>query len=431
MRNINFQFFIISVFLLVVLLSGACSSKTVEPNSVKAEKINLPSNSNDAEINEALKFIEKVPDSPKGYVQLAVIYIKKARETGDFSLNLKAETAIQNALEIAPEDVSAQKLKASLHLTFHRFSEALELGKQLQSQFPTDSLIYGVLTDANVELGNYKEAVEAAQKMVDLKPNSSSYARVAHLRSLHGDHDGAVEMYKTAARTADPQDKEAQSWCLTQLGDELWKYGKYAEAEKIYDEALQNLPNYHPALSGKGRVRTAQNDFEGAIKILTDVNNRIPNVETAILLGDIYTKQGLSEKAKQQYDLAEVIEQKTGVNNDQKRLALLWADQNLRLDDAFAITQRETELRKDIFTADAHAWTLYKKGQLTDAKNVITNAMNLKSNDARILYHAGMIEKDLGNQAEAKKLLEQALKINPMFDLIQTENARKALAELK
>ena len=432
MRNNSIKLYLAAVIISIALIfGGGCSSKTTDNSTVQASNNNLPTESNDTEINEVLKIIEQMPDSSKGYTQLAVIYIKRARETGDFSLNSKAETAVQKALEIAPDDVPAQKLKASLHLTFHRFAEALELGKKLQTEFPNDAFVYGILTDANVELGNYKEAADAVQKMVDLKPNSSSYARVAHIRSLYGDTEGAVEMFKTAARTTDPQDKEAQSWCLVQLGDEFWKYGKYAEAEKIYDEALQNFPNYHLAIAGKGKIRAAQNDFEGAIKFLTDANNRVPNVETTILLGDIYTKQGNTEKAKQQYDLVEVIEQKIGVNNDQKRLALLWADQNLRLDDALAITKRETELRKDIFTADAHAWTLYKKGQLTDAKAAITNAMNLKSNDARILYHAGMIEKDLGNQAEAKKLLEQSLKINPMFDLLQAEIARKALSELK
>jgi len=431
-KRVSFQVLIIfaAVFSLISM-GGACSMKTNESGTVEAAKNNAPTESKDEEIAEVLKLIEKIPDSPTGYNQLAAIYIKRARSTGDFSLNSKAETAVDKALKIASEDIPARKLKASLHLTFHRFPEALELGKKLQIEFPNDAFVYGVLTDANAELGNYKEAVEMAQKMVDLKPNSNSYARVAHLRSLHGDTEGAVEMFKTAARTADPQDKEAQSWCLVQLGDEFWKYGKYAEAEKVYDEALQNFPNFHLALAGKGKARAAQNDFDGAIKFLGDANNRVPNVETAILLGDIYTKQGNAEKAKQQYDLVEVIEQKIGVNNDQKRLALLWADHDLRIDDALAITKRESEIRKDIFTADSLAWTLYKKGQLTDAKTAISAALNPKANDARIFYHAGMIEKDLGNRAEAKKMLETALKINPMFDLIQAENARKALSELK
>ncbi|HVE58639.1 MAG TPA: tetratricopeptide repeat protein [Pyrinomonadaceae bacterium] len=418
-------------FFLVVLIGGACSTKTNESGTVEAAKNTAPTESKDEETAEVLKLIEKAPDSPMGYTQLAAIYIKRARATGDFSLNTKAETAIDKALQFAPEDTPARKLKASLHLTFHRFTEALELGKKLQTEFPDDAFVYGVLTDANAELGNYKEAVEAAQKMVDLKPNSNSYARVAHLRSLYGDTEGAVEMFKTAARTADPADKEAQSWCLVQLGDELWKNGKYAEAEKVYDEALQNFPNFHLALAGKGRARAAQNDFEAAVKFLSDALNRVPNVETAILLGDIYTKQGSIDKAKEQYDLVEVIEQKIGVNNDQKRLALLWADHDLRIDEALTIAKRESEMRKDIFTADAFAWTLYKKGQLTDAKTAISAALNPKANDARIYYHAGMIEKDLGNRAEAKKMLETALKINPMFDLIQAENARKALAGLK
>lgn len=427
-----FHFLIIFVvFFFLIFINSACSPKTAEPDKVEAANSNPPPESKDEELNEALKFVEKAPDSPTGYVQLAAVYIKRARSTGDFSLNSKAETAIDKALQIAPDDASARKLKASLHLTFHRFTEGLELGKKLQQELPNDAFVYGVLTDANAELGNYKEAVEMAQKMVDLRPNSSSYARVAHLRSLYGDHDGALEMFKTAARTADPQDKEAQSWCLVQLGDEFWKNGKYPEAEKVFDEALQNFPNYHLALSGKGRARASQNDFDAAVKFLSDANNRVPNVETAILLGDIYTKQGNLDKAKQQYDLVEVIEQKIGVNNDQKRLALLWADHDLKLDEALTITKREYELRKDIFTADALAWTLFKKGQLTDAKTAISAALNPKANDARIYYHAGMIEKDLGNQAEAKKMLESALKINPMFDLIQAENARKALSELK
>ena len=436
MKNLSVNsYFLLAIITIFIVIGGACSSaKSENPvvqNTANNFSTNLSNDADDAGINSALKIIEKMPDLPNGYTQLAIAYIKKARQTGDFSLNSKAETAIKKALEIEPTNPTANKLQASLLLTFHRFSEALEAGKKLQKDFPDDAFVYGVLTDANAELGNYKDAIETAQKMVDLKPNSSSYARVAHLRSLHGDTEGAIEMFKTAARTADPTDKEAQSWCLVQLGDEYSKYGKFAEAEKVFDEALQNLPNYYLAVAGKGRARAANNDFNAAIKILNDANNRVPNVETTILLGDIYTKQGETEKAKQQYDLVEIIEQKIGVSNDQKRLALLWADHDLKLDDALAITKRESEMRKDIFTADAFAWTLYKKGQLTDAKTAITSAMNLKSNDARILYHAGMIEKDLGNTTEAKKLLENALKLNPAFDLLQAENAKKALQELK
>jgi tetratricopeptide (TPR) repeat protein len=409
-------------------MSGCVKQEASKVESVKNPALTV--SASDPKISAAQKLIEKMPDSATGYNKLAVAYIQRARETGDFSLNISAQTAIDRALEIEPQNPEARKFKASLHLTFHRFPEALELGTKLQKEFPNDAFVYGVLADANVELGNYAEAINAAQKMVDLKPNTASYARVAHLRSLHGDHEGAVEMFKLAARTADPLDKEAQSWCLVQLGDEFWKYGKYEQAEKVYDEAVQNFPDYHPAIAGKGKIRAAQGDFENAIKILSEANKRLPSVETAILLGDIYAKQGEAEKAGQQYDLVEIIERKIGAGNDQKRLALLWADQNIKLDEALTIARREREMRKDIFTADALAWVLYKKGEFQEAKKAADEAMNLKTNDARILYHAGMIENAIGNKRKSRKLLQTALKINPAFDLLQAENAEKTLREL-
>jgi tetratricopeptide (TPR) repeat protein len=68
---------------------------------------------------------------------------------------------------------------------------------------------------------------------------------------------------------------------------------------------------------------------------------------------------------------------------------------------------------------------------LNEAKTAIDAAMRLKTKDALFFYHAGMIAKDLGDKKEAKKMLETALKINPAFDLIQAENARRALVELQ
>lgn len=415
----------------VTVFFGACSTnKSDIETTAKAAEISIPTDG-DPEVGQAIALVNKQPDLAIGYDQLAVIYIKRARRTGDFTLNEKALTAINKALEVAPTDDNSRKLKSSLLLTYHKFDDALALGRELEQTAPNDAFVYGILTDANFELGNYTDAIASAQKMVDLRPNSASYARVAHLRSFHGDTKGAVEMYKLAAKTADPADAEAQAWCLTQLGDEYWKYGKYADAGRTYDEALTILPDYYLALVSKGRNAASQNDLTNAVQILTVATNRIPNVEGTIQLGNIYQKMGQTEKAKQQYDLAEVIELKLGVNNDQKRLALLWADQGINLDKAVEITTRESQMRKDILTADAHAWTLYKTGNFKDAELAITTALRLKSNDAKTLFHAGMIEKALGKTSEAKLSLNQALKLNPEFDLLQSDVARNALLELK
>ena len=45
------------------------------------------------------------------------------------------------------------------------------------------------LGDAQTELGNYDKAAEAYQKMVNLRPDLSSYNRAAYFRFLYGDAD--------------------------------------------------------------------------------------------------------------------------------------------------------------------------------------------------------------------------------------------------
>jgi tetratricopeptide (TPR) repeat protein len=409
-----------------LLFSSACSYQKTSAEQT-APTVTM---TGDAEIDEALKVIDKMPDSPPAYNQLALVYIKRGRETGDFAFNAKAEAAVEKALQAAPNDAMARKLQASLHMTYHRFDQALDAGKQLEKEFPKDPYVYGILADAHIELGNYPEAIAAVQKMVDLKPGAASYFRVGRLRSLHGDQAGAVEMMTQSARIADPLNKEEKSWYTVQLGDEYWRRGKFAEAEKVYNESLAAFPDYHLALAAMGKFKASVGDLDGAIKYLSEAQNRIPNTETTIMLGDVYGRKGDTENAKKQYDLVEVIEGKFGMKGDQKRLALFWADRGERLDEALKIATEEHALRKDIYTADVLAWCLYKKGDLTSAKKIIAEAMRLKTDDARILYHAGMIERDLGNESEAKRLIAAALKSNPAFDPIQAANAATALSGL-
>ena len=415
-------------FLLFIAFSTTSCIKE-EVSQAESVENKAATNAETAEIRNAQEIIEKMPDAALGFNKLAVAYIRRARETGDFSLNYKAESAVARALEIDADNFEANKIKSSLLLTLHRFAEARLLGKSLQEKHPTDSFFYGVLTDANVELGNYDEALKNVQKMVDLRPDMASYSRVSHVRSLYGDSEGAIEAMTLAARIADPMDKEAQAWCLVRLGEEFFKIGSYDKAEKQFDDALKIFPNYYLALAAKGKARAAQEDFENAVKFLQTAQDRVPLTETVITLANIYAKTGDAEKASKQYELAEIIE-KSASGEDQRRLALLWADRDQKIDEAVAIARREYETRKDIYTADILAWCLYKKGDFAEARKIINEAMRLKTKDAQIFYHAGMIERELGNKQKAREFLQKALELSPNFDILQAEKAKTALESL-
>nr|MBA3762183.1 hypothetical protein [Chthoniobacterales bacterium] len=131
----------------------------------------------DRQLQAAHTTIERAPADPRGYNQLCVALMKKARETGDFSFNAKAETALKRSFELSAsaENYDAIKLQAALLLTYHRFGEALEVARRAQDMRPQDPMNYGAITDALVELGDYQAATEAAQTMMDLRPDTASY----------------------------------------------------------------------------------------------------------------------------------------------------------------------------------------------------------------------------------------------------------------
>ena len=389
-------------------------------------------NPTDLRMRSAQAFVERAPADPRGYTLLCAAYMQKARETGDFGMNAKAQAALDRALRIAPGDLEVLKYQALLLLTYHRFNEALDVARRAQQLRPRDDDLLGALTDALVELGDYEAAAESAQAMIDLRPDAASYARVSYQRSLRGDTAGAIAAMRLAVQAANPGNPEEGAWCRVHLGYELMNAGKLAEAEHEFDLALATFPQYHMALAAKARARAAAGDATAAIQLYQRAQDRVPLPDTVAALGDLYAKLGRSTDAERQYALLDFIGRSgaPGSATYSRQLALFWADHGMHLDEALALAQQERAARSDIYTCDTLAWCLFKKGRLDEAKAAIGDALRLGTRDARLYYHAGMIYKVLGDRAAAVRYLRLALDTNATFDLLQADVARSMLTEM-
>jgi Tfp pilus assembly protein PilF len=112
-------------------------------------------------------------------------------------------------------------------------------------------------------------------------------------------------------------------------------------------------------------------------------------------------------------------------------LALFYADHDIKLGEALALAHKEFEVRHDVYTWDALAWALYKNGKYQEANDAMENALRPGTRDALLLFHAGMIAGRMGQPAQAKERLEQALAINPHFHVIYADIARQQLKTLQ
>src|SRR5260370_7375427 len=130
---------------------------------------------------------------------------RRARESFDVAYYTEAEDALKKSLEVAPGKLEGEKVHVWLLLGRHEFPTALDVAKILNKRVPDDVLIYGFLTDANAELGNYKDAETAAQWMLNLRPgNLPGMTRAAYLRELFGDVDSTYELMDMAYQSTPP-----------------------------------------------------------------------------------------------------------------------------------------------------------------------------------------------------------------------------------
>ena len=374
----------------------------------------------------------KTKNDAGSYASLGLAYLQKAREVGDPVYYTKAEGVLKKALELDANNLDAIGGMGSLTLSRHQFAQALEWGQKGVNLRPDRAYNYGVMTDALVELGRYDEAVVQAQKLVDLRPDLSSYARVSYLRELHGLYDGAIQMMNEAIIAGGPA-TENVAYVTYQLGLLYFNKNDIDNAEKQFQKALAVSPGYVYAQQGLAKVKAARGDLTGALALYTDISARYPLPQFIIEEGDLLTLMGRTADATKQYDLVRGIDRiykENGVDTDAE-MALFNADHDYNLTASLATAKREYAARPSIHTADVLAWTLYKSGDYKAAADASKNALRLGTHDSLYLYHAAMISNKLGDSATARDQLTKALAYNPNFSFLYASTAKTMLAGMK
>lgn len=389
----------------------------------------------------AIRFLEaRVKNDPDDFIaanKLQGYYLLRLRETGNVTwLDLATRTA-QASLKAMPAEQNVGGLAGLAQAEFaaHEFAAARDHAKQLIELDGNKGYPYQMLTDALLELGDYEGAEKAWRESQQRDRNSvAALTRQARLADLRGQTELAARYYTAAVAGATkqvPASRETLAWCRWQLGEHAFNQGDYTTAEKHYRDALVTYPDYYRALAGLGKTLAARGDLAGAIGQYERVVNILPEPSFVAALGDLYKLNGREKEAQAQYALVEQsgkLSQAKG-NLYNRQLALFYADHDLKTTEAFALAKKEYEARRDVFGADALAWTAFKAGHLAEAQTASQEALRLGTKDARMLYHAALIAHAAGDLPTAVKQLKQALQLNPQFDPLQAAIARSALAK--
>ena len=413
---------------LAVLLLIALTAVTVFAQNNTA----IPTSLSPAEQNMAAarKLIDKNPKNYEAYNALALALSRRARETSDVRYYAEGESALQKSFEIAPDNFDGKRIQVWLLLGKHEFAAALAEAKKLNQKMPDDVMVYGFLTDANVELGNYKDAETAAQWMLNLKPaNQPGVTRAAYLRELFGDIDGALDLMNMAYQSNPPTQVEDGAWILSQMAHLNLAIGNLDLAEKELNRALAMFPGYHYALGNLAKVRIQQKRYDAAVELLTQRYQAAPHAENLYGLAGALQLAGRNDEARKafaEFEQKSLLE--TGrADNSNHELIFYYTDYADRPDKALAVAQREIGRRHDVHTLDCYAWALYTNGQYAEARAQIEGALAVGIREASIFRHAGEIALKAGDKPAAERYLREAVRLNTLG----SEQAAVTLARLE
>ena len=309
-------------------------------------------------IFQSQRLIEKNPKNFEAYNALALALSRRARETSDVRYYAQAEEAIEKSFSISPDNFDGARTHVWLLLGKHEFAAALEEAKKLNKRMPDDVMIYGFLTDADVELGKYSDGEVSAQMMLDLRPgNLPGLTRAAYLRELFGDVDGALDLMNMALQSTSPSEVEDAAWIVTQMAHLKFSKGNMADAEHYLHQALTLFPGYHYALGNLAKVRMQQKRYDEAIDLLRQRYQKAPHAENLFDLAEALQSGGRTAEAQQAFAEFErkSLAETDRADNSNRELIFYYADYSHEPLKTLEVAKREFEQRRNVFTLDAYA----------------------------------------------------------------------------
>ena len=371
---------------------------------------------------ELLALIKKNPADTKSKLALASLYIQEARVTGDHVYYDAAAMQLANdVLKTDSVNFEAMVFKGTIYLSQHHFADGLKIAQRIQQLNPYNAFVYGMLVDANVEMGNYDEAVKNSDKMVSVRPDIRSYSRISYLREIYGDYPGAIEAMKLAVSAGYPGE-ESTEWARVHLAQLYENTGDPQNAKMQYAIALQERPNYAYAYAGLGRISRANKNYPEAIQYFVKADSMVVDFSFKDELTDLYLLSGDKQKseasAQQVIDLLSKDAQ-SGIKNDKighyadRELAYAYLkvnDNDKALDHALMEYNRRPD---NIDVNETLAWVYFKKNDFVNAQKYISVALKTNSKNPTLLCRAGLIFAKSGDATKGKELIKTALQSTP------------------
>ncbi|MBV8417745.1 MAG: tetratricopeptide repeat protein, partial [Verrucomicrobia bacterium] len=208
-------------------------------------------------------------------------------------------------------------------------------------------------------------------------------------------------------------------WVELQRGLLDLSHGRYAETRAHYHRADEAYSGYWLIDEHMAELLGAQGKFDEAVTLYEEVVGRVPKADLQQAIGELYALMGKPDQAQLWLDRALAAYDESVERGDvhyYHHLTDFYADVRENGTEAVRWARKDYELRQNFAAEGALAWALYRNGQFAEALHLMEKALSSGVRDARLFYHAAMIQLAAGHSETSKQLLAEAAQINPRHE---------------
>jgi len=385
------------------------------------------------------RLIERVT-APYGQVAEAHYALAQAAlANGD---RAQALTSARRAQELRPEWESPVLLEAQITAS-EAPAQVVTLLERYLRRYPAAKDVRLHLARAYVGDKRYADASAEFRRLLRDFPNNvevvypvailalqqndldTAEAQLKHLLELDFGDRGVVNYYLGQVMEARHQDRAAiDYYAQVGLGDSfvsarnrqavlLTREGRLGDARLVLQQAAAIHPSQRVAFGQvEAQLLRDAKQYPAALELLEQLLKKHPGnpdlLYDSALVADRLDKVELVEER-----LRQVIAQQPDNAHAYNALGYTFAERNLRLDEARELVARALALSPgDAFIIDSMGWVLYRQGDLSGALSQLQKAYALRQ-DPEIAAHLGEVLWELGRQDEARRVLREAVRLNP------------------
>lgn len=409
--------FLITVLAAVLCIN--CSQKTTQQitntNDYNAYLAITKNKTLDRAKQNEVFWSEKLKKTPGQYgfhSKLASTYTVFFSSTGEVEYLIKAENELLKVNDITDYgNPSYLKALAYNYISQHQFKGALKLLEKAEDLKEGLSETQKMLFDVHLELGHY----DKAQAYLNKFENFSDFdylIRLSKMSDHKGDLDAAIKYMEKAMAIAESSNlKVLKQWSYTNIADFYGHAGNIGQSYQYFLKALALDPNDAYAKKGIAWiVYSHEKNPDEALRILNSVMKTYKAPDYHLLKSEIAEYKCDVDMKKAQLGLYRTAMKNKAYGEMYNAYnVLLYADENIQLQEAIAIAKIEVNNRATPQSYDLLAWCYFKNGNVQDALSIVETYIVNKTYEPATLYHVAEIYKAAGKTENLKPLKKELL----------------------